>query len=137
MALLSLLLLPTDCRAGAEARHGHSLVQLLTDARDGRIDHHGDHEHVTSGPVLSTSWIDPALGEMNSNRSSGPGDERPDIAAQQESVPVAGGIDVLVTAMAVTASLELIEVPQALSDRTRTGLPARVLVPPPRWTATT
>jgi len=137
MALLSLLLLPTDCRAGAEARHGHSLVQLLADARDGRIDHHGDHEHVTSGPVLSTSWIDPALGEMNSNRSSGPGDERPDIAAQQESVPVAGGIDLLVTAMAVTASLGMIEVPQALSDRTRTGLPARVLVPPPRWTATT
>lgn len=137
MALLSLLLLPSDFRAGAEAPHGHSLIQLLADARDGRIDHHGDREHVTSGPLPLTAWFDPAAGEMKSNRSNGLDDERPDIAAQHESASVSSGPDVLMMATMVVAILGMIEAPRALSDRTRAGLPARILVPPPRWTAAT
>ena len=137
MALLSLLLLPSDFRAGAEAPHGHSLIQLLADARDGRIDHHGDRAHVASGPLLSTAWFDPAAGKTNSNWFTSPCEERPDIAAQHESAPMASGPDVLMMATMVVAILGMIEAPRALSDRTRAGLPARILVPPPRWTAAT
>jgi hypothetical protein len=137
MALLSLLLLPTDYRAGAEAPHGHSLIQLWVDASDGRVDHHVAREFFASGPVPSTSWFDPAVGETKDIRSTVLADERPDIAAQHESAPVSGGMDLLVTAMAAVAILGMNEVPRALSDRTCTGLPARILVPPPRWTATT
>jgi hypothetical protein len=135
MALLSLLLLPTDFRAGAEAPHGHSLFQLWADASDGRVDHHVVHELVASGHGLSTSWFDPTVGETNSNRSSDLDDERLDIAAQHESASVGSGLDLLVMATIVVAILGLIEAPRALSDRACTGLPARILVPPPRWTA--
>ena len=62
-------------------------------------------------------------------------DERPDIAAQHESASVASGLDLLVMATIVVAILGIIEAPRALSDRARTGLPPRILVPPPRWTA--
>jgi hypothetical protein len=137
MALLSLWLLPTDYRAGAEAPHGHSLIQLLADASDGRINHHVDHEHFASGPVLSTTSLDPAEGEKKNIRSNAIGDQLPDIAAQHELASVSGGIDLLVAAVAAIAILGMIEMPRALSDRTSTGLPARILVPPPRWTATT
>jgi hypothetical protein len=134
MALLSLLLLPTDYRAGAEAPHGHSLIQLWADASDGRVDHHVDHELLASDPVPSTSWFDPAVGETNVIRSSGLDDEHPDIAAQHESAPLSGGIALLVTATTAVTILRMNEAPRALSDRKRTGLPARILVPPPRWT---
>lgn len=137
MALLSLLLLPTDFRAGAEAPHGHSLIQLWVDASDGQLDHHVDRELFASGPGPSTSWFDPAVGETKEVRSIGLDDERPDVAAQHESAPVAGGIELLVTAMAAVAILGMNQAPLALPDRRPTGLPARILVPPPRWTAAT
>jgi len=73
------------------------------------------------------------VGETKEVRSIGLDDERPDVAAQHESAPVAGGIELLVTAMAVVAILGMNQAPLALLDRRPTGLPARILVPPPRW----
>src|SRR5687768_12233062 len=40
MALLGLLLLPANYRAGAESAHAHSLIQLWTDANNGTVRHH-------------------------------------------------------------------------------------------------
>ena len=37
MALLGLLLLPSDYRAGAESAHAHSLIQLWADASQGQF----------------------------------------------------------------------------------------------------
>jgi hypothetical protein len=137
MALLSLWLLPTDYRAGADAMHGHSFIQLWADASDGRIDHHVDRERFASGAVLSTSWFDPAVGETKSTWSGGLGDERPDIATRHEPASVSGGADLLATAMIVVVMLGMNESPRAESERTCTGLLARILVPPPRWTVAT
>ena len=137
MALLSLLLLPADYRAGSEAPHGHSLIQLWADASDGRVDHHVAHEHIASDPVPAASWFDPAVGETNDVRPIGLEDERPEVATQHESAPVSLSLDLLVTATTAITILRLHQVSRAHSDRKRTGLPARILVPPPRWTATT
>ena len=40
LALLGLLLLPIQMRAGAASPHPHALLHLLLDARDGAFDHH-------------------------------------------------------------------------------------------------
>jgi hypothetical protein len=136
MALLSLFLLPTDYRGGAQAPHGHSLIQLWADARDGRLDHHLDHEHGQSGSSSSTSWFDPAS-QTKASRSAGLDNERPGAAAQHESAPVVGGLDLLVLAMTAVIIMGLNQAPLARHGWKRTGLPARILVPPPRWTAAT
>src|SRR5688572_27726859 len=40
MALLGLLLLPSDYRAGANSAHAHSFIQLWADANTGTVRHH-------------------------------------------------------------------------------------------------
>jgi hypothetical protein len=42
LALIGLLLLPIEIRAGTERPHPHALFQVLLDASDGKIDHHAD-----------------------------------------------------------------------------------------------
>jgi hypothetical protein len=133
MALLSLLFLPTYYRGGAEVPHGHSLIQLWSDASDGGLNHHS----FASGPSPSTLWFDPAVGATDKSQPIRLDNEHPDVATQHESAPVIGGTDLLVTAMTAVIAMGLNQAPLTLSDQRRTGLPARVLVPPPRWTAAT
>ena len=48
-----------------------------------------------------------------------------------------GGLDLLVLAMTAVIIMGLNQAPLARHGWKRTGLPARILVPPPRWTAAT
>ena len=61
MALLGLLLLPANYRAGAESAHAHSLIQLWTDVSNGTVRHHVDHDRVHPSPGVSSSWFDPSV----------------------------------------------------------------------------
>ncbi|MBW3633645.1 MAG: hypothetical protein KY456_11535 [Chloroflexi bacterium] len=135
LALLGLLLLPSDYRAGAEIAHGHSLVQLWVDATDGTVDHAHDH-HLVPDPAspLTTSWLDPLVGDPGTAGSSRPVDEAPDAAKQHDSAPTASGIQLLLTTGIVLLAVGWRLEPAAGSDRLVTGLSPRVVVPPPRWT---
>ena len=68
-ALALLFLLPMQMRAGAEDPHPHAMLQLLLDARDGRLDHHNDGheaEHRESGTASATHEPDvPTVGVSN------------------------------------------------------------------------
>src|SRR5688572_17809119 len=87
MALLGLLLLPSNYRAGAESAHAHSLIQLWVDAGEGRV-HHAHSGLSEPGPALSTSWFDPAVADGGRAEPVGFDDPRPDLAEQHDSAPV-------------------------------------------------
>jgi hypothetical protein len=71
LALIGLLMLPVQMRAGAEQTHPHALLQLLLDARDGRIEHHegqdegaGSHDQRHTVPARITHHPDlPTIGD--------------------------------------------------------------------------
>ena len=134
MALLGLLILPSNYRAGAESAHAHSLIQLWADATNGTVRHHIDHETAHSSPNLSSSWFDPAVGDIESTLMMDSDDERPDSVDHQKSTPVSSGVHLLLAAMATIVSFGLCQAPIAAPDRRRFGLSPRVHVPPPRWT---
>jgi hypothetical protein len=134
MALLGLMLLPSDYRAGAESAHTHSLIQLWVDASQESLHHHVRPSLVDANPDRSTSWFDPEVVETGRTGSGGLDDPRPDIAEQHESAPVSGGVHLLLTAMTAIVPLGMREPPGTVPDRRRTGLTPRVLLPPPRWT---
>jgi hypothetical protein len=51
--LLTIALVPVQMRAGANEAHPHSILQLVLDAQNGAIDHHGEigessHEHAVA-----------------------------------------------------------------------------------------
>ena len=134
MALLGLLLLPANYRAGAESAHAHSLIQLWADAANGTVRHHLDHAMVHPGLAESSSWFDPTVSDTGTISSVGVDDERPDAVAQQESTPMSSGIDLLLTAMMALVALGICRAPLGVPDRRQRGQPPRILVPPPRWT---
>jgi len=134
MALLGLLLLPANYRAGAASAHPHSLIQLWADAAKGTIRHHSDQGPAHPGPGGSSSWFDPAVGDIETTPSVGLDDERTDAAAQQESAPVSSGVDLLLTTMMAIVALWICQAPICVPDRRHRGLPPRILIPPPRWT---
>ena len=133
MALLGLLLLPANYRAGAEIAHAHSLIQLLAEAANGTIPHHHD-ESAQPGPEGSSSWFHPSAGGAGTGLSIGLGNARPDAAQQQESESVSSGVHLLLTAMTAIAALVIRQAPIAILGWRRSGVPPRILVPPPRWT---
>lgn len=137
MALLGLLLLPTDYRAGAERAHAHSLVQLWVDAADGAIEHH--HLHADPGgsrldPEISTSWFEPSVEVSGSGQSLSVDFERPDVAEYHESAPVSSGAHLLLAVMTVLIAAGPRQAPIAGPGRSLAGHSPRVLLPPPRWT---
>jgi hypothetical protein len=134
MALLGLLLLPANYRAGAEIAHAHSLIQLLAEAANGTVFHHHHDEPAHPAPERSSSWFDPSAGDAGTAQSVGLGSERPDAAQQQESESVSSGVHLLLTAMMAIAALAICQAPIAIPGRRKSGLSPRILVPPPRWT---
>jgi hypothetical protein len=134
MAMLGLLLLPANYRAGAESAHAHSLIQLWADAANGTIHHHLDYGLTYAGARGSTSWFDPSVGDPQTTPSIGFDDERSDAAAEQESAPVSSGVHLLLTTMMAIIALGMCQTPIDVPDRGRRGLSPRILVPPPRWT---
>jgi hypothetical protein len=133
MALLGLLLLPANYRAGAESAHAHSLIQLWTEANNGTVRHHVEHHRVHPSPGVSSSWFDPSVDVAGSTATVGLDDERPDAAEQQESAPVSSGVHLLLTVMMAIVTLGTCQVPIAVPHRRYSGLSPRILVPPPRW----
>jgi hypothetical protein len=89
LALLGLLLLPIQMRAGAQHPHPHALLHLLVDARDGVFDHH------TLGVAGSATHHD-------SEAADTAGAHNPDIPTVGQSISAAGG---LVALAAVVAAL--------------------------------
>jgi hypothetical protein len=134
MALLGLLILPSNYRAGAESAHAHSLIQLWADATNGTVRHHIDYGTAHSSPDLSSSWFDPAVGDIESILMIDSNDERPDAMEHHESTPVSIGVHLLLAAMTAIVSFGVCQAPIAAPDRRHSGLSPRILVPPPRWT---
>ena len=134
MALLGLLLLPSNYRAGAESAHAHSLIQLSADAANGTIRHHLDHGLAHPDPGRSSSWFDPTIGAIGSPSAGGFDDEHPDAPAPQESAPVSSGVHLLLTTLMAIVALGMYQAPIDVLDRRHSGLSPRILVPPPRWT---
>jgi hypothetical protein len=134
MALLGLLLLPANYRAGAERAHAHSLIQLWTDATHGTVRHHIAHALSHPGPGVSSSWFDPSVADTETTPAVGLDHERPDAAEQQESAPVSSGVHLLLTTMMAVVTLVTCQTPIAVPARRQSGLAPQILVPPPRWT---
>jgi hypothetical protein len=132
MALLGLLLLPSDYRAGAESAHAHSLVQLWADATDGAI-YHQHHVHLAGdieiGPNSMASWFDPAVGEPSSAVQT-----NPDVGEHQETAPVTSGVHLLLVAVAAPIVVAVRTAPTFGPVRRLAGRFPRILLPPPRWT---
>jgi hypothetical protein len=125
MALLGLLLLPANYRAGAESAHPHSFIQLWADAANGTMRHHLDYGLGHPIPGGSSSWFDPSVGFD---------DQRPDAVEQQESAPVSSSVHLLLTIIMAIVTLGLCQAPIEAPHRRYSGLSPRILVPPPRWT---
>ena len=134
MALLGLLLLPANYRAGAESAHAHSLIQLFADATNGTIRHHLHYGMGHPDPERSSSWFDPSVGDTRTSQSAILADEPLDAAEQQDSAPVSSGVHLLLTSMMAIVALGVGQAPIALPGLRQNGLSPRILVPPPRWT---
>jgi hypothetical protein len=134
MALLGLLLLPANYRAGATSAHAHSLIQLWADANNGTVRHHVDHGRAHPSPGVSSSWFDPSVGRTGSTVTMSFADERPDAAEQQESAPVSSGVHLLLTITVAIVTLRMCQAPIEVPHRRYSGLAPRITVPPPRWT---
>jgi hypothetical protein len=132
LALLGLLLLSSDYRAGAEVAHAHSLVQLWADAHDGVI-YHQHHQHlgadVAASRDPSLSWFDPAVGEASNAEEAAP-----DVGKHQDSAPVTSGVHLLLVAVAALVVAAASAAPTFGPAPRLAGRAPRILLPPPRWT---
>ena len=92
VALLGLLLLPIQMRAGAASPHPHALLHLLLDARDGAFDH-----HTVGNAAVAVEHVDAT------------GFPLPDLPAYATFITAAGGLAVL----AVMVTMLTIPAPRA------------------------
>jgi hypothetical protein len=133
MALLGLLLLPSDFRAGADTAHAHSIVQLWADARDGVVEHH-HHGHAISltGAGSALDWLDPAFGVAESVDPRGASADDPDVAGHSDSVPTTSGVQFLLAAALTLPAAGGPRVPIPARGRPLLGRSPRIPLPPPR-----
>jgi hypothetical protein len=132
MALLGLLLLPADYRAGAEIAHPHSLVQTWADAADGTIHHHQigvSHEHHNI-----INWLDPELEDPRGVADFATSAD-PDFAEQHDSVPASSGVHLLIDAVIVLLITAACRAPLTTLGRLLIGRTPRMLHPPPQLRA--
>jgi hypothetical protein len=99
LALLSLLLLPIQMRAGTQHPHPHALLQLVLDASDGSFDHH------TLGEAAASPAHD------HSGEIAAADGHQPDVPTHAPSVSALGGLAIL--AALVTSLL----IPPRLAER--------------------
>jgi hypothetical protein len=122
-ALVGLLLLPVDYRAGAEHAHAHSLLQLWADAADGRV-----HHHARAG----IDWLDPAVDAPEAAGFAAAGESKPDVGEQQDSAPAAGGLHLLLSALDALPIVSVARRPAVSLAHPLAGLFPPIPVPPPR-----
>jgi hypothetical protein len=135
MALLGLFLLPSDFRAGAETAHGHALVQLWVDARDGVIEHHHQHaQRFQNSHLAGYDWFDPAAGVSDHLDPRGVNAEDPDLGGHSDSAPAASGIAFLLAAAVIVPAVAIARAPAPGRGRPLVGRTPPILLPPPRWT---
>ena len=125
LALIGLLLLPVEMRAGTERPHAHSLFQLLLDASDGKIDHHAPEEADEAGHHE---------GHEREAAASGSETREPDLPVYSDVIAVSASL----AALALIAAL--LSVPRATTAANwlspcpwRDRIPA-LEPPPPRAT---
>jgi hypothetical protein len=99
LAVLGLLLLPIQMRAGTQHPHPHALLHLLLDASDGSFDHHTLGEAAASLPHDHSGTVAEA------------GDQQPDIPTLGTSVSALGGLAIL------TALIASLMIPPRLAER--------------------
>lgn len=128
MALFSLFLLPTNVRAGSETTHSHSILQLLIDAHDGQILHH----HV-DGAIFGQggNWFDPGISSSTADTGVGSSTST-DLGDRQNSVPVAGGVALILSIGIVLWLVRPIRSQIATTSSRLFGAITRVPAPPPR-----
>src|SRR5262245_7662318 len=103
MAIIGVLLLPCDYRAGAAFSHPHSLLQLWIDAADGSIAHHHADER-EAAPEMSLQGVDLAP-DSTPSLPHRVGDPHPDVGEQQQSAPAVSGLHLLNAAIALLLDL--------------------------------
>jgi hypothetical protein len=131
MALLSMLLLPSVYRAGADFPHDHSLLQLLIDASDGVIDHH--HAGTRDVAVTATlDWFDPGVPDASAGFASGASEQLPDVGERQESAPATSGVHLMLSVLMLMPAIAGARRTLIEPSRRLTGRAPRVLLPPPR-----
>jgi hypothetical protein len=123
LALLGVILLPSDYRAGAEFPHAHSLVQLWVDAEDGTVHHH---------EMGATAWDDVASSSHERESQLGASEKSPDIGEHEDSMPTTSGIDLLLSAITMLVAAPASQMPAFGPQRRLTGQIPRVILPPPR-----
>ena len=131
LALLGLLLLPSDYQAGAETAHGHALMHLWLDAADGVM-----HHHDPGANGAAWDWLDPALAGAHETGPTDAGASHPDVGEHQDSAPAGGGVHMLVGAVAFFVLGAARAAPSGGVRRALVGQGVPVLLPPPRWSPT-
>lgn len=130
LALLSLLLLPSNYRADGDVQHGHSVFQLWADAADGRVAHH----HALAGTAsvsVTGDWFDPLI-ETTPPAPATTGVHGPDVPEYEDSAPALGGVHLLLVSVTVVLAVVVARNPTPRSERSLSGQVPRVLAPPPR-----
>jgi hypothetical protein len=122
LALLGVILLPSNYRAGAEFPHSHSLVQLWVDAADGTVHHHAG----------SPAWDDVESSSHERESQLGLSKEHPDAGEHEDSTPTTSGIHLLLSAITILAAVTAGPTPAFGPAQRLTGQILRVLLPPPR-----
>jgi hypothetical protein len=134
LALLGLLLLPSDYRAGAEAAHGHALMQLWIDAADGTVHHHHASDARVATQGANRDWLDPAVDDPTAPEMGAAAAAHPDVGEHQDASPAAGGLHFQIQAVALLVLATARSVPPLAPYRMPKSRVTRVLLPPPRWT---